>query len=56
MLNPDGQISVSGNTMSHPNLGYASTGICDIISHSTEICQSGSNTGTWFYYSRKDHG
>ena len=27
----------------------ASTGICDIVSPSTEICQSGSNTGTWFY-------
>ena len=24
---------------------------CDILSPSTEICQSGSNTGTWFYQS-----
>ena len=32
-----------------PVLATASTGICDILSPSTEICQSGSNTGTWFY-------
>ena len=34
-----------------PVSATASTGICDIVSPSTEICQSGSNTGTWFYYS-----
>ena len=32
-----------------PVSATASTGICDIVSPSTEICQSGSNTGTWFY-------
>ena len=34
-----------------PVSATASTGICDIVSPSTEICQSGSNSGTWFYYS-----
>ena len=42
MLNPYRQISVSSDT--------DSTGICDIVSHSTEICQFGSNPDTWFYY------
>ena len=46
------QISVSGDTMSHPSLGYASTGICDIVSPSTEICHSGSDTSCRFYYSQ----
>ena len=32
-----------------PVSATALTGICDIVSPSTEICQSGSNTGTWFY-------
>ena len=32
-----------------PVSATASTGICDLVSPSTEICQSGSNTGTWFY-------
>ena len=32
-----------------PVSATASTGICDIVSPSTEICQSWSNTGTWFY-------
>ena len=32
-----------------PVSATASTGICDIVSPSTEICKSGSNTGTWFY-------
>ena len=32
-----------------PVSATASTGICDIVSPSTEIFQSGSNTGTWFY-------
>ena len=37
--------------MSHPSLGYASTGICDIVSPSTEICHSGTDTSCRFYYS-----
>ena len=32
-----------------PVSATASTGICDIVSPSTDICQSGSNTGTSFY-------
>ena len=41
---PELQISVSGDTISHPSLGYASTGICEIVSPSTEICHSGIDT------------
>ena len=48
---PEWQISVSGDTMSHPSLGYASTGICDIVSPLTEICHSGTDTSCRFYYS-----
>ena len=41
---PEWQISVSGFTMSHSSLGHTSTGICDIVSPSTEICQCGTDT------------
>ena len=33
-----------------PVSATASTGICDIVLPSTEICKFWSNTGTWFYY------
>ena len=48
--NPEWQISVSGDTMSHSSLRYASTGICDIVSPLTEICHSGTDTSCRFYY------
>ena len=38
-----------------PASAAASTGICDIVSPSTEICQSWSNTGTLFYYTFNFH-
>ena len=49
MLNSDRQISVSGDAMSHQSRLPPRLVICDIVSPSTEICQSGSNTVTWFY-------
>ena len=38
--------------MSHPSRGVAETGICDIVSYSTEICYSGTDTSysNRFYY------
>ena len=51
VLGTEWQISVSGDKISHPSLGYASTGICDIVSPLTEICHSGTDTSNIFYYS-----
>ena len=50
VLGTEWQISVSGDKMSHPSIGYASTGICDIVSPLTEICHSGTDTSNTFYY------
>ena len=52
VLGTEWQISVSGDKIPHPNLGYASTGICDIVSPLTEICHSGTDTSNIFYYSQ----
>ena len=52
VLSTEGQISVSGDKISHPSLGYVSTGICDIVSPLTEICHSGTDTSNIFYYSQ----
>ena len=49
VINFNKSILKSGDTMLHASLGYASTGICDIVSPSTEIFHSGTDTRTRFY-------
>ena len=52
MLNPDDKSQSRVIRCHIPVSATTSTGICDIVSPSTEICQSGSNT--WFF--KPQHG
>ena len=56
VLGAEWQISVSGDKISHPSLGYASTGICDIVSPLTEICHSGTDTSNIIQLLTGDEG